>query len=105
MRLVQGDLFSCVEGPFDWIVFNPPYLPSEGEADEASWSGGERGSETVASFLEEAPRHLRPGGSVLMVYSSQTGLTERDLKGYEVELLEEQHLFFETLICARLTPS
>jgi len=105
MRFIQGDLFSGVDGTYDWIVFNPPYLPSEGSPDEASWAGGEKGSETIARFLEEAPRHLREGGGILMVYSSLTGLCEDCFKGYEVEVLEESRLFYETLTCVRFTPS
>ena len=33
MTFVQSDLFEKVEGCFDWILFNPPYLPSEGSLD------------------------------------------------------------------------
>ncbi|OGD46099.1 hypothetical protein A3K69_05030 [Candidatus Bathyarchaeota archaeon RBG_16_57_9] len=105
MRFIQGDLFTGVEGAYDWIVFNPPYLPSEGQPDDASWAGGETGYETIARFLEEAPRHLREGGGILMVYSSLTCLGEKVFRGYEVEVLEETHLFYETLTCVRLTPS
>ncbi|MFH2112674.1 MAG: HemK2/MTQ2 family protein methyltransferase [Candidatus Bathyarchaeota archaeon] len=104
MRFTLSDLFSGVEGVFDWIIFNPPYLPSEGEADEASWAGGGGGGDVIRRFLAEAHSHLKPGG-VLMVYSSLTGIGEKDFEGYRVEVLEEQPLFYETLICVRLTPS
>ena len=40
MRFIQGDLFTGVEGAYDWIVFNPPYLPSDGQPGEGSWAGG-----------------------------------------------------------------
>jgi release factor glutamine methyltransferase len=105
MRFTLSDLFDCVEGVFDWITFNPPYLPSEGDGDEASWTGGVGGGEAIRRFLAEARGHLKPGGSVLMVYSSLTGLGEEDFEGYRVEALGEQPLFYETLICVRLTPS
>jgi release factor glutamine methyltransferase len=101
-----GDLFEGLEGElFDWILFNPPYLPSEGAADEASWSGGESGIEVIEKFLREAISHLMPSGAILMVYSSQTGLeieaVERD---YVVEVLEDFPLFFEVLYCMLLRP-
>ena len=38
IEFIHSDLFEKVKGVFDWIVFNPPYLPSEGDADEASWA-------------------------------------------------------------------
>ncbi|MCK4439254.1 methyltransferase, partial [Candidatus Bathyarchaeota archaeon] len=93
------------EGVFDWIVFNPPYLPGEGDADEASWTGGETGAETVRRFLHDARSHLKKRGSVLMVYSDHTGLEEEDFREYVVEKLDELSLFFETLFCVALTPS
>lgn len=105
MRFTLSDLFSGVEGVFDWIMFNPPYLPSEGEADETSWAGGGGGGDVIRRFLAEAHSHLKPGGGVLMVYSSLTGIGEKDFEGYRVEVLEERPLFYETLVCVRLTPS
>jgi release factor glutamine methyltransferase len=105
MGFAASDLFENVEGVFDWIVFNPPYLPSEGEADEASWSGGETGAETVRRFLRDAHSHLRKRGVILMVYSDHTGLGVDDFRGYIVEKLDETRLFFETLFCVALTPS
>jgi len=105
IEFVTSDLLMNVEGVYDWIVFNPPYLPGEADADEASWAGGETGAETARRFLRDARGHLRENGSILMVYSSQTGLTLADFDGYHVEKLEEKRLFFETLSCVALTPS
>lgn len=105
IEFITSDLFEDMEGVFDWIVFNPPYLPGEGGADEASWSGGESGAETVRRFLHDARSHLKKCGSILMVYSDHTGLGEDDFMGYDVEKLDELHLFFETLFCVALTPS
>jgi len=104
MRFVLSDLFQDVEGVYDWIIFNPPYLPSEEYVDEASWAGGVKGKETVVRFLAEARSHLKPGGGILMVYSSLTGLHQKDFKGYRVKVLEEMPLFYETLTCVWLTP-
>ncbi len=104
MTLVQSDLFEKVEGSFDWILFNAPYLPSEGGINDPTWAGGERGAEVIERFLAAAHDHLSPGGSILLVYSSETGLTG-DGFGYGWEILGEKRLFFETLYCARLSPS
>lgn len=105
IEFIHSDLFESVEGVFDWILFNTPYLPSEGEADEISWSGGPKGSETILRFLKEAPPFLGNGGSILMLYSSLSNIMDRDLDGFDVILLEEKSLFFEKLYCVRLNPS
>lgn len=104
IEFLVRDLFEGLDDErFDWIIFNPPYLPSEGAADEVSWSGGEIGREVIMRFLGGAREHLNPSGAILMVYSSQTGLelenVERD---YVVEVLEEMPLFFERLYCLLL---
>ena len=102
---LHSNLFEKVEGLFDWILFNTPYLPSEGDADETSWAGGETGGEVIRKFLGEAQRFLVTGGSIVIIYSSLSGLTETDFNGYQFELLEEIGLFFEKIYCIRLSPS
>jgi release factor glutamine methyltransferase len=78
LRTLHGDLFSPVAGEtFDLIVANPPYVPG----DEAlpnrgiarAWEGGLDGRVLVDRFLADGPRHLRPGGRLLIVHSSLTG--------------------------------
>lgn len=101
-----GDLFEGMGGEvFDWILFNPPYLPSHGPADEASWSGGAVRSETIRRFLETADGHLSPCGAIMMVLSSRTGLDIEEVEEkYSVKALEELPLFFERLYCLLLRP-
>jgi len=99
LTFVFSDLFHEVHGRFDWIIFNSPYLPSEGEADEHAWAGG---AELIKRFLTDAQDHLKPDGSILLIYSS---LSKPNLGGYKVELLEEIGLFFEKLYCVRLSPT
>jgi release factor glutamine methyltransferase len=102
--IVLGELFMGVgHERFDWIIFNPPYLPSEGAADEVSWVGGARGCEIIERFLSEAPDHLEPNGAILMVYSTLTGLELDRFSGvFTIEVLEETDLFFEKLSCVLL---
>lgn len=104
ITFVQSDLFERVEGRFDWVLFNAPYLPSDGGLDDPTWVGGERGAEVIERFLASSHDHLSLGGSILLVYSSETGLTG-DRFGYDWDILGEKRLFFETLYCARLSPS
>jgi len=104
MHFLVSDLFTNINERFDWIIFNPPYLPSEGDVEDPTWAGGENGGETIERFLEEATSHLVHGGSILMIVSSETGLNRGDY-GYVWNVLEEKTLFFETLYCVCLSPS
>ena len=59
----------------------------------------------IKHFLADAPTHIASGGSILMIYSSHSGLSDVDFNGYQYELLEEIGLFFEKIYCVRLSPS
>ncbi len=104
MRFIVSDLFTNIEEKFDWIVFNPPYLPSEEDIEDPTWAGGEKGGETIERFLDGAASHLTPSGSILMIVSSETGFIPND-HGYVWEVIEEKPLFFEMLYCVCLSPS
>ena len=99
VSFLLSDLFDDVNGRYNWIIFNSPYLPSEGEADEHAWAGG---AELIERFLGGARDYLEPGGSILLIYSD---VSEPDMGGYEVDLLEEMGLFFEKLFCVKLSPT
>ncbi len=103
MEFVVSNLFDNVKGFFNWIVFNPPYLPSEDDLLDRTWDGGQSGAEIIERFLKDARGHLNPNGSILLVFSSETGITPEG-HGYKWEVLEEAPLFFETLYCVRLSP-
>ena len=108
IKTIQSDLFHNLSGIFDVIAFNPPYLPGAANSTswiERSWSGGGRGCETTVQFLGEAWKHLAPGGRIYLILSSLTGLTQV-LKAakdrYEVQLIDEKRIFFESLYAYRL---
>ncbi len=107
LEVVQSDLFERISGVFDVVAFNPPYLSGTASSTswvEKAWAGGEEGSEMAVRFLEQAWRHLAPGGRIYMVLSSVGGLMS-PLKAakqrYESEMLEEKHLFFESIYIYR----
>ncbi len=62
-----------VEGPFDTIVSNPPYIPSADphlaalthEPLQALASGAD-GLDDIRTIVAQAPTHLRPGGWLLL---------------------------------------
>lgn len=76
VRALRGDLFAPVgEWRFDLIVSNPPYLPSRRagvprRGAARAWEGGRDGRALLDRICAQAPRHLAPGGSLLLVQSS-----------------------------------
>jgi release factor glutamine methyltransferase len=89
-RLLRSDLFSAVEGEFDGIVANLPYVP---ESECASLSrevmhdpalalfGGTDGLEIIRRFIPEAFRRLKPGGwMVLEIGHDQASQVEEILR-------------------------
>jgi release factor glutamine methyltransferase len=99
-EVYRSDLFSEVEGKFDVIVFNPPYLPAEEQeiGDEEIWSGGKEGVEVLEEFLEKAEDHLSEDGFAVFVASSVSEVEEY-LEGFEV--LDSENLWFEKLYVLR----
>ena len=105
----QSDLFEKVEGKFDVIIFNPPYLPLDREEDEESrvvTTGGERGHEIIERFLKEAKEYLNENGVILLVFSSLSGDVPKVLDGlnYGSEMLAEKKVFFESLYVYKIRP-
>lgn len=103
----ETDVYSNIEGRFDTIVFNLPYLPVEDEGELAkAWSGGPDGLGPLPRLLEGAPEHLLPDGRVVVVVSSlmdRAGL-DKTLEGYEMKVLGELPLFFERLQVLEIKP-
>lgn len=102
VNAIVSDLFSNVEGKFDLIIFNPPYLPEDEHEDEESkrvTTGGKEGFEVLERFLKEAKKFLKENGKILFVVSSLTGDVEGLLKKhkYQYEMLDREKLFFEKL--------
>ena len=105
ITFVKSDLFENIEGKFDLIVFNPPYLPTEpGSPDdeiEKALDGGEKGKEVTLMFLEELKDHLSHDGRALLV-TSTLSIPENpgDIfaeRGITCKIIDEKPLFFEKL--------
>lgn len=74
----RGDLFVPVAGRrFDLIIANPPYVPSPDRlpvsGPRRAWDAGPSGRVFIDRILAAAPRHLEPGGVLLLVHSSVCG--------------------------------
>lgn len=104
INCVKSDLFSNVNGKFDLIVFNPPYLPEDEREDAESavaTSGGKKGDEIIVRFLRAAGEHLTEAGKILLVVSSLTPLEriEKILKEKKMKkkIVTSEKFFMEKL--------
>lgn len=97
MKIIQSDLFENVKGKFDVILFNAPYLPTEGE--DVIWDGGPDGRRVIETFSKQFSDHLNEGGRVLMLISSLTGIEETLalFENFETRILEKQKIPWEEL--------
>lgn len=101
IEVKMSDLFSDLEGEYDLIAFNPPYLPGEkGVGDEEIWRGGEKGTELTERFLEDIDNYLTEGGYAVVILSSRAD-HERITEKYELDIVQTEKLWFETLFLAR----
>ena len=83
VELVQGDLFENVQGTFDYILSNPPYIPSkviDGLMPEVrdheprlALDGTEDGLHFYRRIVREATKRLRPGGRLLFEIGQEQG--------------------------------
>jgi release factor glutamine methyltransferase len=106
-QVSRSDLFSGVDGRFDLILFNPPYLVgTRKDALDKSWAGGKDGVQILERFLCKAPDHLAPGGQVVVLLSSMMKEAPliRALSAFKRRRLGGKRLFFEELWVEELTP-
>ncbi len=106
IKTVRANLFDNLEGKFDLIVFNPPYLPEEQTEESRVWAGG-KNLEVIAEFIKEAKRYLKYGGRVLVVISSLSNpegvLKEFTDNDFGAKIIAEQKIHWEKLfvVCAK----
>lgn len=111
LAFLEGDLLAPVAGPFDLVVSNPPYIPSDDLAtlepevrkfDPAlALDGGADGFAFYRRIIAGAPEHLAPGGLLALelgvhqaqavrALANEAGFSDlrlhRDLSGIERHL-------------------
>tara|TARA_Y100000310_G_scaffold281722_1_gene302418 strand:+ start:49598 stop:50812 length:1215 start_codon:yes stop_codon:yes gene_type:complete len=109
IKFIVSDLFENINGKFDTIIFNPPYLPQELKVKDLTLEGGKKGYEVVERFLNEVNDFLKENGIVLIVFSSLTKKDKVDefIKDnlLESQELAKKHIFFEDLYVYKIIKS
>ena len=86
INLIRSDLFANLpDKSYDLIISNPPYvtamamgdLPPEYRHEPAlALAGGEDGLDAVRTILDDAPRFLNPGGTLVVEVGENRAATE-----------------------------
>jgi release factor glutamine methyltransferase len=112
VEVVRTDLYAGLKGPFDLIIFNPPYLPTAQSERIDDWleyalDGGPDGRAAIRRFASGLHRILHPYGRVLLLVSSLTGIQEtRELfaeQGFLSFIVSETTTEGERLVVFRIT--
>lgn len=110
VAVVRTDLFAGLSGPFDLILFNPPYLPTGPGERIDDWleyalDGGPTGRATIERFIADAGRVLSPFGRILLLVSSLTdpGAVREFFarQGFVSFIVDEEQVEDETLYVLR----
>jgi release factor glutamine methyltransferase len=106
LDLRHGDLFGPVDGEFDVVIFNPPYLPTSQEdlthsPLDTALDGGPDGTEVALRFMRGLSEHLAEEGRVFMVISSlqDTDRIEREIlaHNFAYRSIGKERFDFETI--------
>ncbi len=100
LKAINSSFFQRIEGEFDTIIFNPPYLPTEDRMENSDqWDGGQSGFDVIRPFLNGAADHLDEGGTIYLVLSSLTNIDAliEQYKNYSFKEKARDTFFFETL--------
>lgn len=113
---MEANLFSSIPDTekFDFILFNPPYLPTTQEeklalgAEDAAYNGGESGLEVFYEFARQASGYLAPSGKVAVIATSLNGGIKKTLDELETrvgpaQILAEESFFFEKIYLVEAT--
>ena len=78
VEIIESDLFEKVDGKYDIIVTNPPYIPSEDclslEKEVIDYDpmlaldGGQDGLDLIRKIVKDSPNHLNKNGLIYMEY-------------------------------------
>jgi release factor glutamine methyltransferase len=82
VRARRTSLYDAIDGRFDFIISNPPYVPGRDPGDargvSRAWHAGPDGRALLDPLIAGAPAHLEPGGMLLVVHSEVNGIPETE---------------------------
>jgi ribosomal protein L3 glutamine methyltransferase len=97
IRLLPSDGLSSVQGPYDLILCNPPYvcaramaeLPAEYRAEpglalSGNFDGGTDGMDFIRPLLRDAAQHMRPGAVLVLEVGNERAHFEAAFPALEV---------------------
>jgi ribosomal protein L3 glutamine methyltransferase len=97
ITLLHSDGLSAVNGPYDLILCNPPYvnaqsmaaLPAEYRAEpELALAGGDDGMDFIRRLLQEAPAHMNDHAVLVLEIGNERDNFEAAFPSLEVVWLE-----------------
>lgn len=105
-----SDLFSALSHSekFDFILFNPPYLPTTREeklelgSENAAYDGGKSGLGVFLRFAAAAKQHLASGGKAAVIATSLNDGIKKTAEELEsrigpAQILAQESFFFEKI--------
>jgi release factor glutamine methyltransferase len=115
-KFIRSDIFAAVPfgANFDFILFNPPYLPTTREEklaledENLAYDGGESGLETFYKFASQVGSHLTPNGKTAIIATSlkdgiKKSFAELEKQVGTTQILAEEKFFFEKLALIEAT--
>lgn len=103
-KTLQSNLFSSPflkNKKFDLITFNAPYLAEHEYDKEIDTTGGKTGDEVPLEFLKHSKHHLKKGGKIFLLISSNTPMEK--IKEITPKIAAKKKLFFEQLFILELS--
>ena len=93
-KFVVTDLFDRLDEKFNTIIFNPPYLISDG-IKELDLDGGKDGREVIDRFLNQVKSHVLKDNKIILLESSLNHY-EKDAERLDAKVFTKD-MFFEKL--------
>jgi release factor glutamine methyltransferase len=98
IKTTKSNMFLTIDGQYDIVLFNPPYLPSNG-VEDSTIDGGVHGRMFIDQFFQGLATHLKHDGLALLLVSSlnEPHLIIQKHPEYSITVAARRTLFFEEL--------
>lgn len=97
---IYSNLFENINGKYNIIIFNPPYLPEDSREpldSRTATTAGKKGNEIILKFLKDAGNYLKKDGRIFLITSSLSEDGNFKELGYKAQEIGCERLFFERL--------